>query len=238
LSKRSNDYRAVVFDLYGTLVDYLRPEEYSRCHLDVASALGIRSEDMASVFREKIGNRWTGSFPSYEDCLAYVCKSLDKNVSPDQIAEATRVRLELVQRNLAPRNGAIETLSMLRGSGLRLGLISDCVPEVPRVWPEFVLSEFIDVAVFSPDVGVTKPDQRIYSLTCQRLGVPPEECIYVGDGGSHELTGARQAGMHPVLIRLPDNGNHVPKRPDADDWNGPVITDLGEVAHMVMGENC
>lgn len=229
---------AVIFDLYGTLADYLRPEEYAQCHLDVAAALGLPSEDIASVFRKSIGNRWTGSFHSYEDCLSHICQSLGIDALPEQIADATRIRLALTRRNLEPAVGAIDTLTALRAGGLRRGLISNCVPEVRRVWPESVLAGLIDAAVFSPDARVTKPDRRIYMLACEALGVAPDECLYVGDGGSHELTGARAAGMHPVLIRPPDDGNHVPKRPDAEGWEGPVIADLREVAHIVLRGGC
>jgi len=49
-----------------------------------------------------------------------------------------------------------------------------------------------------------KPDPRIYHLALERLKVKPQDCLYVGDGSSHELTGARKVGMHPVQIHVPD----------------------------------
>ncbi len=49
-------------------------------------------------------------------------------------------------------------------------------------------------------IGLVKPDPAIYQLACQRLGVIPEDCRYVGDGGSNELTGADASGMRAVLI--------------------------------------
>lgn len=225
--------KAVIFDLYGTLVDFLTREEYAQNHLDVADALGIPVEEIRGVWNDSIGRRWEGEFIRYEECLEHICRSTGREAVPERIGEATRIRLDLVRRNLRPKDGAIEALPSLRSAGLRLGLISDCVPEVPRVWPETGFAGLIDVAIFSPEVGITKPDSRIYMLACERLGVMPEECLYVGDGGSHELTGAQDAGMRPILIKADPEGVHIPKRPDADSWDGPVITDLRQVSGLI-----
>jgi len=54
--------------------------------------------------------------------------------------------------------------------------------------------------VFSCEVGLAKPDPAIYHLAAARLGVEPAECLFVGDGGSDELSGAGAAAMTPVLL--------------------------------------
>ncbi len=225
--------KAVIFDLYGTLVDYLPTEEYAQCHLHIAAVLDIPVEEMRRVWNQSIGKRYAGEFSRYEDCLVYLCERLGRQATAEQIRKATDIRLDLIRRNLHPRDGAIEVLSHLRSAGFRLGIISDCVPEVRRVWHETPFAELIHEAVFSPEVGVTKPDRRPYIMACEKLGVSPDQCLYVGDGGSHELSGAQEAGMHPVLIRADADGVHIPKRPDADGWDGPVITDLRQVLSMI-----
>ena len=50
----------------------------------------------------------------------------------------------------------------------------------------------------SCDVKLKKPDIRIYELCAGKLNVKPEECLYVGDGGSNELSAAITAGMKPL----------------------------------------
>jgi FMN phosphatase YigB (HAD superfamily) len=51
--------------------------------------------------------------------------------------------------------------------------------------------------VFSYEVKLAKPNPMIYDLACERIGVSPTECIFVGDGGSKELDldDATKAGM-------------------------------------------
>ena len=50
----------------------------------------------------------------------------------------------------------------------------------------------------SCELGLKKPDPRIFQLCTERLSLSPEECLYVGDGGSHELEAAKAFGMHPL----------------------------------------
>ena len=59
-----------------------------------------------------------------------------------------------------------------------------------------------------------------------KLAVAPEDCLYIGDGGSNELTGASQMGMHGVLIYTLYQDGYDSYRPDAKGWQGPVITRL------------
>jgi len=54
----------------------------------------------------------------------------------------------------------------------------------------------------------------------------------VGDGSCHELTGASQVGMHPVLIRVPYEDTHDAHRIDAEEWNGPTISAVGEILEL------
>ena len=79
-----------------------------------------------------------------------------------------------------------------------------------------------------------KPDHRIFQLACTRLGVEPEDCLYVGDGGSDELTAAKECGMHPVLIRVPygdapwDNEER-----EGEGWVGDRIASIPEVMGLL-----
>ena len=60
-----------------------------------------------------------------------------------------------------------------------------------------------------------KPDSCIYREAAKRLCVDPEECIFVGDGGSNELTGAREAGMKAIQAKW--YTNQFPRKRDSID---------------------
>ena len=101
------------------------------------------------------------------------------------------------------------------------------------MWSEASFAPLIDEAILSCSVGLKKPDPRIYQLACIRLRVSPQRCLYVGDGGSNELTGATEMGMRAVLIRAPYD-NEVGG--DREDWPGQGISTLGEVPPLLNGE--
>jgi len=65
------------------------------------------------------------------------------------------------------------------------------------------------------------------------LEMLPEQCLYVGTGGSRELTGASRVGMRPVLIRVDYESFLDAYRPDALEWTGPIISDISEVLGLV-----
>ena len=220
-------YNAVIFDLFGTLVD----EWGSRLepiYREVAQALGIPDEQFRPVWSETYQDRQTGAFPTLEDNFRHVAQVLETQVSPQRIAQAIAIRHELTRQVLIPRPDAEDTLRTLRAKGLKIGLISNCSQEVPELWEEMSIAPLIDESLFSSVVGLMKPDQRIYELACQRLGVDPQQCLYVGDSG-YELTGASQAGMHPVLIRTRYDEIPMAFGPDATEWPGLRISTLAEV---------
>ena len=66
-------------------------------------------------------------------------------------------------------------------------------------------------------------------MVCNRLTVAPEGCLYVGDGGSKELTGASASGMDVMLIRAPYDT--VPG--DREEWPGARISNLKQVLALV-----
>ncbi len=60
----------------------------------------------------------------------------------------------------------------------------------------------------------------------------PEECLYIGDGSSHELTGAKRVGMHPVLIQVPYE-DETAYKVDPEEWKGTRIGALREILELV-----
>lgn len=60
--------------------------------------------------------------------------------------------------------------------------------------------EMCDLIVYSHEVGLAKPDRRIYELTCARLGLAPAEIVFLDDA-ERCVAGARDAGLHAILYR-------------------------------------
>ena len=176
--------------------------------------------------------RNTGTFQSCKSNVEHICRELGVPLQRRQIELAAEVRLDYIRHVMTPRSCATAMLLRLREKGYKTGLISNCTHEIPVIWPETPLASLIDAAIFSCLVGLRKPDPRIYQLAVRRLGVRPQQCVYVGDGGNQELSGALRVGMHPILIRL-DADSTEPHLINRKHWDDPIITSLIEVLTLV-----
>jgi len=224
--------RAVIFDLFGTLVFEFPRADWEAWLSTSAAVLEADPDAFRSAWQATAIERQTGRLGDIEQNLKTVAARAGAWPSDAQIAEALEARSSMYRKWFVPRPGAEETLGTLRTSGIALGLVSMCAPDTPSLWRTAPLGGAVDVEVFSCEVGLRKPDAEIYLLACERLGVAPGECLYVGDGSYRELSGATAVGMRAVLIRDPDEEAEV-LRFDADDWNGPEIADLRDVTTLV-----
>lgn len=226
-------YRAVIFDLFGTLIDVYSLTEYERVLSEMATVVGAAPEEFSRLWLETFDQRARGVLATTAANVEHVCRALDLQPSATAVAEAVRLRVEHTRRAFLPRPDALPTLGELKSRGHKLGLITDCSAEVPILWDDSPFASLFDVAVFSCAIGLRKPDAQIYRLACEALAVDAGRCLYVGDGGSHELTGASRVGMTPVLIRLSDEVERDAHRVDAEEWRGLAVSSLSEVLELV-----
>ena len=99
------------------------------------------------------------------------------------------------------RSGARATLEALRERGLRLGLITNG----PRIKQQHKVDRLgvrhlLETVLVSAEVGLEKPDPRIFHRAAGDLGVAPGRCLFIGDNPDKDVLGAEQAGMQPVWI--------------------------------------
>ena len=225
-------FQAIIFDLYGTLVDEFG-SSVGQLHTDFVEALGVPAEPFIRLWSQTTDMRVCGAFQSVEASIQYVCSLLGTSVSAEQMSRAVEIRLQLVRRTLVPRRDALETLTHLKKEGFKIGLLSNCSIEIPILWPETSLSAVIDSTVFSSRECLAKPDPRIYHLACTRLHVDPEFCLYVADGENFELAAAARARLTPVLLRNGACESRSELLREAREWQGPAIDTLSEVPEFV-----
>ena len=213
--------RAVVFDLFETLVDY---DEQSSLDFSAAAAdlLGRDRGEFHTVWRAGRSVRDSEPLRDYLASIGIVDGEADRLVE---------LRRALSRRLLAaPRPGALETIAELRGRGLGVGLITVCSEDVVDVWEETPFAGVFDAVVFSCTCGYRKPDARIYRIALEQLGVDPSEALFVGDGANDELAGAQRIGMRAVLVH---RQGEEPAWPEVRDWPGPRITSIPDTLALV-----
>ena len=227
-------YRAVIFDLFGTLVSSFTRREYDQVNAQMAEAVSVPYAEFWQLMGETYRDSCLGRYNSYEDLVSDVCSRAGIRADTAHIAQATGFHYEFIANAILPEPEVLETLDRLKKSNYRIGLISDCGPSVPLLFPQSPLARFIDVPVFSCEERIKKPSSAIYQRICQRLEVRAQECIYVGDGSSQELTGAAEAGMRPVLKRTDLRDVYDKHRPEVESWQGLVINEIMELCDMCI----
>ena len=182
---------------------------------------------------ETIKDRTLGDHRSAADTLIEVCRRLDTKVDSTQLEQIVALKYEFTRKSIIPEPEVLKALRLLQRNGSHIGLITNCNTDVPLLFPESPLAEYIDVPVFSCEERIKKPSHRIYEIACERLKVQPQECIYVGDGSSEELTGAAAVGMLPILKRTDLTDVYDPNRPEVENWQGHVIDEISELGTIV-----
>lgn len=222
-------YRAVLFDFFGTLTEAVVRGPW---HAAIARRLGCDPDALAAVLDRSFRARSRGVFGTAEATLRWVCDQLGADPPADRLRSAQRARVAAVWADTMLRPDAPGALAAVRTRGLRTAVVSDCGYELPAFLPRLPIARLLDTCVYSVDIGECKPHPAMYLAACDRLRVPPEECLYLGDGGSQELTGAAAVGMYPVRLAAPDLTHHLVFSPDRA-FSGPVVGSLTEILGLL-----
>ncbi|MCD6302560.1 MAG: HAD family hydrolase [Anaerolineae bacterium] len=227
--------RAVLFDLYGTLLAFgdmmaawrawggLIYERMLRAgvQIDMATWPGLLEEVFAATGPEPDIEGLT----VHEGRLMGLATRVGARIDDDGVRAMATDGLVLWQRemNLAP--GAREVLIALRQRGYATGLVTnfDHPPHVQNLIEEHGLAPLLDVVVISGAVGLKKPDPAIMALALEALQVPAAEAVFVGDS-PEDVQAAQGAGMAALGIVHDGDGSRLEEvTPDA------LVTSLDEV---------
>ncbi|HEX2071381.1 MAG TPA: HAD family phosphatase [Thermoleophilaceae bacterium] len=102
---------------------------------------------------------------------------------------------------IGPEPAMIDAVRSARRTGIRTGLISNSVGT--DIYDRAVLDELFDAIVISGEVGLHKPQPEIFLLGAERIGLPPERCVFVDDLREN-CAGAEAVGMTALLHRGPE----------------------------------
>jgi HAD superfamily hydrolase (TIGR01549 family) len=195
------NYQAIFFDLDDTLYD-LRSYWRGRLSEALEDVLArypyfVRDELIQQAIAEKV----------YIERLPVFLRAQGIEDEP-LIAQAHALfRREWFER-LELYYDAVQTLEALRPH-YKLGLITNGPSQTQRPKIErFRLADYLDLLIVSEEVGVAKPDPKIFQIALEQLGLAPNQALYVGDSLEFDLPGAAAAQlpfiwMNPRHERLP-----------------------------------
>lgn len=213
--------RVIFFDLFETLVTVFEPG-WSPPPRTIADRLGVTEEHYRASWPE-FDRAWqAGAIPTYQEALAALCAAAGTRADAAVITQLTTEFEQMIAKVYAAvEPEIIDMVAALKAAGYKLGVITNAGDLDTILWPDCELAPHFDDLVASHRVRLLKRDRHIFDLACERLGVTPEDAIFVGDGGGNELHGASEAGLTAYwcswfLDRWPEGIR--PNGFPGDDW--------------------
>ncbi len=187
--------RAVIFDMFETLVTLFEGRTYFS--EDIAADMNIPYTDFRREWHATEHDRSIGKY-SIKDGLEIAFKKIGVYTEEDVNRIAQKRIDALGDTFLNIPDDSILLLKKLRERNILTGLITNTFSDERDYIVKSELYPLFDVSLISYETGKCKPDREIYRLMVDKLSIDPDECLYVGDGGSRELFAARDFGMHAV----------------------------------------
>lgn len=231
--------RAVLFDVYGTIAgwtpsryqlqrmacvafgleDSVTPEGILKGYASADAFMAVENASNPLRLRDDKGT--DEFFAEYERLVLQGC-GID--ITLDLALEIFN-RLKEAPSALTPFDDVVPTLVILRERGLTLGLISNIYLRGVELVDDLGLSNRVDFAVTSGEIGVEKPNPLAFQTALIRAGVEAKEAVMVGDQPSTDIVGAAGVGIAPILIDR--DGNY----PTYDAC--PRITTLEQLSPLI-----
>lgn len=192
-----NDIDVVFFDLFFTLT--IPQYNDVRNENDV---LGITREEWEKYAEDKelYLDRAIGREKDSQQIIESIVEKINMKVSKKQKKEILELREKRFKKSLVNIDSIIiNVLLDLKKSGKKLCLISNADIIDVMHWKDSKLNDLFDCTIFSYEVGYLKPQKEIYQIALKKTNTIPQKCIFVGDGGSDELKGAKELGIKTIL---------------------------------------
>jgi HAD superfamily hydrolase (TIGR01509 family) len=233
---------AVFFDLGGTLIRHFEPGYDYFAHqrtgtlalYDFLIERGYGGLPPRDEFAEAFDKGyWAASLAATRgECNACMpelieagCRAFGIELGT-ALPEAERRVMEALQAGRRLMEGATETVAALQARGFRLAAISNAAWRGKFIRDDLIRLGLIDAFEFvlvSCDEGLWKPGPAIFQRALDRMGLRPEQAIYVGDYVRYDVVGAHAAGMRGVWLNVWN------REPDADEPPDAEIHDLREL---------
>ena len=198
--------KAIILDMYGVIVKETGD-----------SFVPYVQQTFPNLRREEICRPWfkadVGELTSLEvwETLGY----------QGDLETVEKEYLDMIELN----DGFLEFIKAAR-ERYKLAIISNDSSRWSKYLREkFDINKYFDVISISGDLKIQKPDERIFKLTMEKMGVSAEECLYVDDR-RRNLGAAQKLGMKAVML----NSRNV-------EWDGDVVQDFEELAERLLGNS-
>lgn len=187
--------KAVVFDMFETLVTYFDSKRYKGT--EIAADINISEKKFREIWDATETDRTLGH-RSFDSVIYEILKANNK-YSESLFNHIICERKKSINEVFNHMNYQIvPMLKKIKDGRYKIGLVTNCYIEEAEEIKKSALFEFFDITCFSCELGVKKPDIEIFKRCLEGLGIQESECLYIGDGGCEELETVTNMGIKSV----------------------------------------
>ncbi len=197
------EYNSIVFDAYGTLFDINAAAQKSAL-VSSNSLLKRNWEELGEIWRKKqIEYTWLQNIlNSHTDFLDITKKSLDfalEEVKLDKEPLLRETLLDLYQTSEAYPE-VVQVLKELKGQGVKLSILSNGTPQMLlAACASTKIEKLLDFVVSVEEIGIFKPDGRVYQLVNAQMGYKKSDVLFVSSNG-WDIVGAAKFGFSTAWV--------------------------------------
>lgn len=180
--------KAVLLDVGGVLLRPVEPVE--RTYLRLGEPFGVRAVDFHRGFSQAEGRQLMDGRPFWREVVGRSTDCWEDNYFESLYQYFARPSAWYFPL------GARALIARLRAAGVKVGIVSNWDTRLRGTLEGLELK--VDGIYISGELGVEKPDPRIFRLACKALGVAPRDALHVGDSLKADVLGARAAGLQAL----------------------------------------
>jgi HAD superfamily hydrolase (TIGR01509 family) len=221
--------KGVLIDFGGTLafLDELKNREYEAALVLALWKYGYEGslKDLSSVLASAYANSTKGELKTLREFWSLMLTKLRIPERAQLLDDMQEVRDTHAATMYKLYDGVLETLGILKEK-YKLALVSNCAVGTDKLIHSLDLDYFFKCIILSYQVGVRKPDKRMYNEALKCLRLKAQECVFVADEIS-DLEGAREIGLATILVRQGSNTFQ-----DAKNMNFKPDFQIGQIAEV------
>jgi len=243
--------KAVLCDLGDTLINFHEIDVFKafvqgaretykyltdELHLSVPSFGRYRRYQQWSIRWAYIKSKFTGKEFNSIDILKKSTLKLGIQVPEEHFEELAWRWYQPMAVQAKADPYAVEMLKDLQQRNLKLAIVSNTfVPPsaLDRHLVQEDLFHFFPLRVYSCEVGVRKPNPKIFSVTLEKLQVEPQEALFIGDSPTADIRGARRMGMYAALKVIKQKRFH----PDGKTFMVYSLDQIPQVVDKINNRN-
>jgi len=181
-------YKVILFDLWNTIAKF--------------SNLDVLTDEVKKKLGEDRYRELRKQFVEWHlvnKTLEQFIKDLDKKISIKD-EELPIIKRFLASDKFEKYPETEDVLEALNKAGVKLVLVSNSPPTAKEAFNKLNLNQYFEKIVFSCDIGLMKPDRKIFKYAIAGLDIKPKEALMVGDSLDKDVNGAISAGLNAILI--------------------------------------